>query len=138
MSAVAIFWFRRDLRLHDNKALYYALKENDNVLPLFIFDENIIDILPADDHRVSFIYDTLNGINDHLGQYGSGLHAERGNPHEVLEALCARIPVQAVYCNVDHEPMAGIATKKPAGFLNGRGLLSGNIPTTSSWSPARC
>jgi deoxyribodipyrimidine photo-lyase len=44
-KTISIFWFRRDLRLTDNAGLYYALKESENVLPIFIFDKNILDDL---------------------------------------------------------------------------------------------
>ncbi len=56
---ISIFWFRRDLRLEDNIALYQALSENTNVQPIFIFDTNIINELPKDDARISFIYENL-------------------------------------------------------------------------------
>ena len=46
---ISIYWFRRDLRLEDNNALYGALQSKEPVLPLFIFDENILNELPDDD-----------------------------------------------------------------------------------------
>ena len=54
---VNIFWFRRDLRLDDNAGFKAALRDDLPVLPLFIFDKEILDKLPEDDARVSFIYD---------------------------------------------------------------------------------
>ena len=45
-ETVNIFWFRRDLRLDDNHALFEALKGNDPVLPIFIFDTEILEKLP--------------------------------------------------------------------------------------------
>ena len=54
-NKITLFWFRRDLRLEDNTALHYALKSSNNVLPIFIFDDDILDSLPKDDARVSFI-----------------------------------------------------------------------------------
>jgi len=54
-----IFWFRRDLRLHDNAGLYHALKSDNPVVPVFIFDTNILDKLPTKDARVEFIHNTL-------------------------------------------------------------------------------
>ncbi len=122
MSTLTLFWFRRDLRLEDNKGLYYALKENENVLPLFIFDENIIDALPADDHRVSFIYDALAGINRQLMQMGSGLLVKRGRPLEVLRSLCDELPVHAVYCNSDHESYGRKRDDEAGRLLKNRGI----------------
>ena len=54
---VSIFWFRRDLRLKDNTALYNALKSGFPVIPIFIFDDDILNGLAIDDARVNFIYD---------------------------------------------------------------------------------
>ena len=60
---VSIFWFRRDLRLEDNVGLFYALSENENVLPIFIFDKNILDKLEDKyDRRVHFILQALEKI----------------------------------------------------------------------------
>ena len=56
---ISVFWFRRDLRIEDNTALTKALSSGYPVLPVFIFDTQIIDELPADDARISFIYKQL-------------------------------------------------------------------------------
>ena len=50
---VTIFWFRRDLRLNDNVGLYEALRGDHTVLPIFIFDSDILEKLPEDDARVT-------------------------------------------------------------------------------------
>ena len=65
-SEVAIFWFRRDLRLDDNVGLFFALESKYPVIPLFIFDEDILDKLPKNDARVGFIHESLSVINTHL------------------------------------------------------------------------
>ncbi len=122
MNTLTLFWFRRDLRLDDNRGLYFALKENENVVPLFIFDEDIIDVLPADDHRVSFIYDALAGMNRRLRQTGSGLRVERGKPLEVLRSLCGELPVHAVYCNSDHEPYGRERDEAVGRLLKSKGI----------------
>jgi deoxyribodipyrimidine photo-lyase len=60
---VTIFWFRRDLRLDDNAALYHALKQHSNVLPLFIFDTTILDQLEnKSDRRVQFIHQEITQL----------------------------------------------------------------------------
>ncbi|HCX75284.1 MAG TPA: deoxyribodipyrimidine photolyase, partial [Algoriphagus sp.] len=60
MQKITIFWFRRDLRLEDNTGLYYALQQEENVLPLFIFDSNILDKLEdKQDARVQFIHEQI-------------------------------------------------------------------------------
>ena len=68
-EAVNIFWFRRDLRLHDNAGLYHALKEGQQVIPIFIFDREILDKLEdKKDRRVEFIRETLIGMQTELLQ----------------------------------------------------------------------
>ena len=54
---LSVFWFRRDLRLHDNHGFFQALKKSKSVLPVFIFDTNILDGLNKDDRRVSLLFD---------------------------------------------------------------------------------
>jgi len=63
---VSIFWFRRDIRIKDNIALYNSLKSEYMVLPIFIFDDDIINELPKDDPRINFIYQELEKNNVHL------------------------------------------------------------------------
>jgi deoxyribodipyrimidine photo-lyase len=73
-NPVTVFWFRRDLRLEDNAGLYHALKSGRSVLPFFIFDKNILDKLEdKDDARVTFIHQTIAGLDAALRQYGSSL-----------------------------------------------------------------
>ena len=74
MEQVSIFWHRRDLRYQDNVGLYYALDSEQSVLPIFIFDSNILDNLEdKKDARVSFIYDQLKEIDQVYRNNGSGL-----------------------------------------------------------------
>ena len=68
MVKVNVFWFRRDLRLDDNNGLSHATKSKYPVLPIFIFDTDITNSLPANDKRVNFIYDQLQKINDQFLQ----------------------------------------------------------------------
>ena len=66
------FWFRRDLRLHDNAGLFEVLKQSNSVIPLFIFDTEILDKLPdREDKRVVFIHQTLSAMHSELLKIGS-------------------------------------------------------------------
>ena len=105
-SKITLFWFRRDLRLHDNHGLYEALKNNDSVLPIFIFDQQIIDSLPKKDARVEFIYEQLIKINTTLKSYGSQLAIFNGTPETIFSQLLSDYEVSSVYCNHDYEPYA--------------------------------
>jgi len=82
-----IFWFRRDLRLVDNRALDNALEEGLPVLPLFIFDTNITDELPGDDPRISFIHRKLSEIDKELRKYGSALLVRKGDPDTICRLI---------------------------------------------------
>ena len=104
--AISIFWFRRDLRLEDNTALYHALNSGLLVLPIFIFDTNILEELDEDDARVSFIYNTLQSINKRLSKKGSSLKIFHGDPIKVWEKLINEFQVEQVYFNKDYDPYA--------------------------------
>ncbi len=103
---LSVFWFRRDLRLEDNTALNQALSSGLPVLPIFIFDQNIIEELPRDDARVSFIYGRLQRINRELNQRGGSLKIYRGKPARVWDDIISNYQVEAVYFNRDYEPYA--------------------------------
>jgi len=113
---ITIFWFRRDLRLYDNRGLFEALKASENVLPLFIFDDELLDPLPRDDHRVSFIYDALTSLQQLLNQKGSGILVKKGRPIEVFSELINEYVVESVFCNGDHEPY-GIKRDEKINYL---------------------
>ncbi len=102
----AYFWFRRDLRLEDNTGLFHALKENKSVQCIFIFDNNILDELPKDDARVTFIHQELEKIHSKLKEYGSSLRIEIGKPVEVWKKILESESISAIYNNKDYEPYA--------------------------------
>ncbi|HEX7365659.1 MAG TPA: deoxyribodipyrimidine photo-lyase [Pelobium sp.] len=105
---IAIFWFRRDLRLTDNAGLYHALKSGLKVLPLFIFDTEILDKL-ADkaDARITFIYNQLTEIKQELeAKYKSSLLVLTGSPKEVWTTVLKDYNIAQVYTNHDYEPYA--------------------------------
>ncbi len=103
---ISVFWFRRDLRLEDNTALAKALGSGFPVLALFIFDTEIIDELPVDDARISFIYQQLEKIHKQLLAKNSSLHIFKGRTPDCLERIAGSYEIQAVYANKDYEPYA--------------------------------
>lgn len=102
----AIFWFRRDLRLHDNAGLYEALKRSASVVPVFVFDTTILASLPRYDRRVDFIVQALAQLDQQLRAYGSALHVCVGDPAELLPQLAQQYGAKAVFTNGDYEPAA--------------------------------
>ncbi|MBS1529000.1 MAG: deoxyribodipyrimidine photo-lyase [Bacteroidetes bacterium] len=104
---VNIFWFRRDLRLHDNAGLYHALKGDNPVLCLFIFDKEILDKLAdKDDARVTFIYQTIGELHHDLRNHGSALLVKYGAPDDAWSEVLKEYQVNTVYANHDYEPYA--------------------------------
>ena len=103
-SKVTLFWFRRDLRLNDNHGFYNALTSSESVLPIFIYDQNILDKLPKHDSRVEFIYKQLTEINQTLKSHGSQLAVYNGTPEAVFTKIISEYEVTSVYCNHDYEP----------------------------------
>jgi deoxyribodipyrimidine photo-lyase len=108
-SPITVFWFRRDLRLDDNAGLYHALKSGFPVLPIFIFDKDILcQLQDKDDARVTFIYQTIVELDRELHKYGSSLLALYDKPIEALGKLVNSYQIKAVYTNHDYEPSAKV------------------------------
>ena len=103
---VSFFWFRRDLRLEDNVGLFHALKSKYTVIPLFIFDDAILDSLPYNDPRVGFIYENLSKINTQLLKIESALLVKKGKTLAVWELLLTEFDIKEVFFNKDYEPYA--------------------------------
>lgn len=101
-----IFWFRRDLRLEDNIGLFHALKDEEEVLPIFIFDDFILSQLPKDDARVTFIHQLLSKIQSKLEEKGKSLAIFHGKPKEIFEKLIQENKIKTIYTNHDYEPYA--------------------------------
>ena len=122
MQIVNIFWFRRDLRLQDNAGLYHALKSNNPVVPIFIFDTNILDQLEDKaDRRVEFIHAALEEMQQQLTKLGSSLEVYHGTPLSVYEILLSKYKIEKVFTNHDYEPYALEREKLIAGFLQDSG-----------------
>jgi deoxyribodipyrimidine photo-lyase len=119
---VSIFWFRRDLRLDDNAALYHALHSGKPVLPVFIFDEKILSKLEnKHDKRVDFIHRTLTELKSELKKLGSDLLVFHGTPFRVYKKLISEYSVKSVFTNHDYEPYAKERDAEIAALLNENG-----------------
>ena len=108
-TPVTIFWFRRDLRVADNAGLYHALKSGNPVLPLFIFDKEILNELEdKDDARVTFIYNTIAELRSAFNKHHSDLEVVYDAPENAFTRLIKDHNVAAVYTNHDYEPYAAV------------------------------
>lgn len=120
---ISIFWFRRDLRIEDNHGLYEALKGGFPVLPIFIFDPNILlKLNSTQDARVEFILSALHAIQKRLLDQGSSLKVIHASPLEAYEQLADQYDIQAIYCNHDYEKYAGIRDGSIQSWANQRGI----------------
>ncbi|WP_133273310.1 cryptochrome/photolyase family protein [Hymenobacter radiodurans] len=107
MAKITLFWHRRDIRLHDNVGLAAALQSGYPVVPLFIYDREILDLLPSRrDARVTFIYQQVERLAAQTEAAGGNFLAIYGRPLEVFEQLLSQHEVAAVYTNEDYEPYA--------------------------------
>ncbi|AYB35632.1 deoxyribodipyrimidine photo-lyase [Chryseolinea soli] len=118
-SSTTLFWYRRDLRLQDNAGLFHALKENPDVLPVFVFDTVILDKLDdRDDARVTFIHQSLEILKTQLEALGSSLLVLHGDP----VTLYAKFNPKAVYANHDYEPYARERDAQVSSILQKKGI----------------
>jgi deoxyribodipyrimidine photo-lyase len=107
MHTINICWFRRDLRLEDNAALYHALKSDHPVIPVFIFDKNILDELGEKaDRRVEFIHAAVTEMQHALAAIGSSMEVYYGTPVDVYTQLQKKYNIDKVFTNSDYEPYA--------------------------------
>jgi len=120
-EAINIFWFRRDLRLNDNAGLFHALKDGIPVLPVFIFDSNILGQLDnCNDRRVQFIYNTIAALHRELGAMGATIKVFHDRPENVFQALPDRYHIAKVFTNHDYEPYARERDEAVRKILNHR------------------
>jgi deoxyribodipyrimidine photo-lyase len=115
---VSVFWFRRDLRLEDNHGLSESLKSPYPVLPIFIFDTEILDELDKDDARVTFIYDKLELLAIKLKKKSTSLCCWKGNPAPIWKRILDDFDVHEVHANDDYEPYAIIRDKQIKSLLS--------------------
>ena len=118
-DTVNVFWFRRDLRLDDNVGFYNALKSEHPVLPIFIFDEEILKKLPKDDARITFIYETLQKMRSKLeDKNNSSIAMFHGEPATIYKNLLKKYNIDTVFTNRDYEPYAKERDDKIEQLLN--------------------
>ena len=127
MDSIALFWFRRDLRLDDNVGLYHAIKNETKVVSIFIFDIDILNRLPKEDSRVCFLHQQIEELNQQLAESNKKIHVYHGKPIDIFRKILSANAVHAVYTNRDYEPYS---TQRDAEI---KALLSENDVTFSTF-----
>ena len=121
----ALVWFRRDLRVADNAALYHALRAARRVYCVFVFDTAILDPLLQDgataDRRVEFIHRSVGALAERLRAAGGSLLVTHGVAAAEVPSLAERLEVDAVFTNRDYEPDAMVRDQQVADALQRAG-----------------
>lgn len=119
----SVFWFRRDLRLSDNHGLFEALNSSKHVLPIFIFDDEILSKLEnKEDKRVDFIMQTLNILNDYLEKTGKSIKIYHGKALPIFKEISSEYDLETVFYNEDYEPSAIKRDLEIADFLGKKSI----------------
>jgi deoxyribodipyrimidine photo-lyase len=121
-QAITIFWFRRDIRLVDNLALGHALAGKHPVLPLFIFDTEILEELPQQDARVQFIHGAILELKTRLEAQGSSILVRIGEPVAIWKKILSTLPVKQVFFNSDFEPYGRRRDEQLKALLQAHGV----------------
>ena len=107
-----IWWIRRDIRLQDNSALQEAMAQSSHILPLYIFDPNLL--AHKAEHRKAFLFEALTGLDHELRRMGSHLVVMSGHPLEVLKTVIAQSGAEAIFAEADYSPYARQRDQKVA------------------------
>ncbi|HSE60593.1 MAG TPA: deoxyribodipyrimidine photo-lyase, partial [Nitrospiraceae bacterium] len=102
----AIVWFRRDLRMRDHPALANALRDHEEVIPVFVFDEPLLRSHLFGSGCVRFMLDCLSELQRSLAGYGLAFQWRRGDPREEIPKLARDVQADVVLWNRDYEPAA--------------------------------
>lgn len=105
MARVSIVWFRNDVRLHDNEALYQALQQSDSIVPVYVFDKRIFHgrtsfgFEKTGIFRRNFLIESVLDLRDQLRQQGSDLIIREGFPEEEVFKIAQEVKSGWVFCN---------------------------------------
>lgn len=113
-----IHWFRRDLRLADNTALYEALSTDKRVITVFCFDDTILRSENVGAPRVAFMLKALNDLQTRIWNAGGRLVILRGNPKTAIPQLIDETNAEALYINEDYTPYARARDKAVKSRIN--------------------
>ena len=101
-----IVWFRRNLRFDDNLPLALASKSTLPILPIFIFDSDILNQLDnPTDLRVNFIHKTIKALDGQLKKFRSAFLVLQGRPQEIFDSLFRHSNIHSLFFSKDFEPL---------------------------------
>ncbi len=100
----SLFIFRQDLRTHDNRALFEAIRHSEEIFPIFIQDVRSIDDFWETDPRFGFIREALEAIDVTLEKYWGRLTVYQGDPEKIIEELIQIHGLKAIFYNRSYSP----------------------------------
>jgi deoxyribodipyrimidine photo-lyase len=95
----SIVRFRQDLRVYDQTALYHAVQESQDVLPVFVLDQKFFG---QDDQRLGLLYEALDQLDSSLQKMGSYLTVLYGDPAQQIQDFVMQHDVHAIYTNISY------------------------------------
>jgi len=118
-----LVWFRRDLRIRDNPALFNACRECDEVVPIFVFDDALLNSRRFGSACVTFMLGCLQELSKNLKQSGRHLVWRRGDPVEEVTKVVEEYGVSRIYWNRDYEPAALDRDRRVQDLMNDRHVM---------------
>lgn len=115
----SLVWFRQDLRLADNPALFQACSTYENVVPIYIFDEKNSVLGEA---QAWWLHHSLTSLSQSLAKIGLNLILRKGNPLEIFLELMSTLPLKTIYWNRCYEPKSIERDKKIKATLQESGV----------------
>ncbi|MGC4047649.1 MAG: deoxyribodipyrimidine photo-lyase [Armatimonas sp.] len=134
---IAIYWFRRALRLDDNQGLSVALERYGSIVPVFVLDPAILSRPDTGKARVRFLFQGLAALDASLRERGGRLIIRHGDPIEVLPRLAAECGAKAVYYADEHEPHGMRRDEAVRAALEKQGVLVTTLEDHLLVSPDR-
>jgi len=101
MYKKSLFIFRRDLRIQDNVGLIESLQNSKEVIPCFIYDENIIKKLKDSEFRWNFLNESLVDLDNELKKKGTSLQILEGKPEKIIDSMIKKHNLNAIFLNTD-------------------------------------
>ncbi len=124
----SIYWFRNDLRVLDNPALIDAIKNSDNIIPLFILDSKILKAKNASSNRNRFLLESLEDLDDSLIKIGGKLILRNGDPSEILENISNEFNAQDIYYSDDYTPFSIKRDNRLDEYLKNKNIETHRLP----------
>ena len=129
----ALHWFRRDLRIHDNTALFEACRQAEQVVPVFILEDAFRTGPDVGAARLSFLLRSLHELRQSLRELGANLVVRLGRSEIELPKLAQELNAQVVFCNTRYEPYAQLRDSKVFNALNQIGIGFESFKDAALW-----